>query len=215
MKGLRNLRGTRYYLCNMYRCAVAVVNPQSVEHPGHGAGVLQHMVPQVRAILWLVSVPQLDRVAPDDQLTAQVHLGPGLGEVLQRICVHDPAVANLEKGGPVAVHKGLLRLGVRWGPRMDEVSGFFFSKQRCSFSKVQSYNSFQCKLHRGHMLASKSVWWHFFSSFIWVIHFFFSLVLYWEQQDAITLYKFVASCCTEHGLGWVLFLWENRNNFLY
>src|SRR5689334_4365394 len=54
------------------RCRVTVVDTEALEVFCHQTRVLCHVLPQVGAVLWAITVTKFDAVSPDDNLSTQV-----------------------------------------------------------------------------------------------------------------------------------------------
>ena len=63
-------------LSQVDRSTVAVVKSNSVEHLCRFSDVSSHVIPEKRTVAWTVAVAQLDVVAPRNQLSPQVDVGP-------------------------------------------------------------------------------------------------------------------------------------------
>ena len=62
-------------LSEVYGRAVAVVQPDAVEHLRGVGDVALYVLPQIRTVTWAVAVAQFHIVTPRDQLTTQVDVG--------------------------------------------------------------------------------------------------------------------------------------------
>jgi len=62
-------------LSEVYGRAVAVVQPDAMEHLRGVGDVALHVLPQIRTVTWAVAVAQFHIVTPRDQLTTQVDVG--------------------------------------------------------------------------------------------------------------------------------------------
>ena len=73
---------------------MAVVDPEAVERRREVRDVLRDVLPEPRVRRRAIPVAQLDAVAPDDDLAAQVRLRGREREVRERVGVPDPSIVS-------------------------------------------------------------------------------------------------------------------------
>lgn len=73
---------------------MTVVDPETLERACKSRGILNHIVPEPRVVFWAGTVPKLDAIAPNDDLSAEVCLGGRHGEVFEGVRVPYPAIVG-------------------------------------------------------------------------------------------------------------------------
>ena len=81
-------------LSNVYGGRMAVVNPEAIEHASQELGVLDHMLPEVGAVLGTSTVSQLDAIVPYDNLSSDVRSRGSGSKVFKCVCIPDPAIVG-------------------------------------------------------------------------------------------------------------------------
>lgn len=76
-----------------------VIEPEPVKDPRQLPHVPSHVLPQPRVRLRPAAVAELDAIAPDDEVAADVGAGEGGGEVGEGVGAPDPAVVGEGEGG--------------------------------------------------------------------------------------------------------------------
>lgn len=84
---------------NFERGRVAVVESETIKHARQELAVGGHVVPEPRIVRSALAVPELDTVAPNDDLTTEIGLGGLIGKVGKGVSVPDPAVVGKGKRG--------------------------------------------------------------------------------------------------------------------